>query len=100
MARKAYRRILHVFESLAAETVRRRMGRRVVAERVRRARRKLYAANHFFGRNVACRSAPHGEFPGSRAPPAHPHFPWHGRTKKTPYPKDPERRGKLGAGAF
>ncbi len=31
MARKAYRRILHVFESLAAETVRRRMGRRVEA---------------------------------------------------------------------
>jgi len=39
--RESLSRILHVFESLAAETVRRRMGRRVVAERIRRARRKL-----------------------------------------------------------
>src|SRR5229473_3797891 len=89
MARKAYRRVLPVFESLAAETVRRRMGRRVVAERIRRARRKLDAAIHFLGRNVARGSAADGEFPGSRAHRAHHHCLWHGRTKEALYPKEP-----------
>src|SRR5260370_26679880 len=95
MARKAYRRILHVFERLAAETVRRRRGRRVVAERIRRARRKLDAAIHFLGRNGARGSAADGEFPGSRAHRAHHHCLWHGRTKEALYPKDPERGGNL-----
>src|SRR6266568_7501107 len=95
MARKAYRGVLPVFESLAAETVRRRMGRRVVAERVRRTRRKLDAAIHFLGRNGACRSASNGELPGSRIDRAHDHCLWHGRTKEALYPKDPERGRNL-----
>src|SRR5260370_40573712 len=95
MEGKGHGGVLPVFEGLAAETVRRWMGRRVVAERVRRARRKLDAATHFLGRNVACRSAADGEFSGSRAHRAHHHCLWHGRTKEALYPKDPERGGNL-----
>src|SRR5260370_354799 len=100
MARKAYRGVLPVFEGLAAETVRRWMGRRVVAERIRRARRKLDAAIHFLGRNGARGSAADGELPGSRPHPAHHYCLWHGRTKEALYPQDSERGRNLVPGIF
>src|SRR5260370_3770691 len=95
MARKAYRRVLPVFETVAAESLGRWMGRRVVAKRVRRARRKLDEASYLLGRNVSCRSAADGEFAGPRAHRTHYHCLWHGRTKGALHPKDPERGGNL-----
>src|SRR5712692_5502 len=71
------------------------MGRRFVAERVRRAQCKPDAAIHFLGGNGAGGSAADGELPGSRAHRAHYHCLRHGRAKEALYPKDSERGRNL-----
>src|SRR5215472_17018039 len=63
MAGKAAARIISIPESLATKTSGRRLGRRLVAERIRRPRRHIDAAGDFLGRDGSFGNATHGQRP-------------------------------------
>src|ERR1700726_2345024 len=100
MARKADRRIISLFESMAKKTPRWRVGCRVLAARVRRTRRKPDGAIHFLGRDGPCGSAADGELSWSWADRADDYFVRNGSAEEAVHPQNSQRRGNLVPGFF